>query len=1210
LTRLEIVKPERWQQIESLCHDTLDRKPDERARFLDAACGGDADLRREVESLLKYARATDDPLDRATGEAVVDLAGHLMKGRFPAGTTVGVYRIETILAAGGMGVVYRARDTRLNRPVAIKFLSDELANAGARRRFQREAQMASALNHPHIVTVHDAGEFEGRQYLVTEFVDGGTLKEWSQTQSRTWRQIVELLIGVADGLAAAHAAGILHRDIKPANILVGTNGYAKLADFGIAKLAEGAAEDMTHVTEDGTSTGMVLGTIAYMSPEQASGRPIDARSDVFSFGLVLYEMLAGRKPFEGTSGLDSMMGASLPLALRAALRRALEQDPAKRHQQMRDFVLDLRSVARQGVDTAATIVAPTSHTVGRTEERAELHAGFASAVSGRGLLLCVSGEPGIGKTTLVEQFLSELTTSMSHCLIARGRCSERLAGTSSYLPWLDALEAMLRAENVAQTMKQLAPTWYAEVSAVEPFHTQKVERSFSPERMKRELAAFLQHVSRSQPIVIFFDDVHWADVSTMDLLAYVAGRFTEMRVLVVAAYRPSDLLLGKHPFLQFKPDLQARGVCHEIQLGFLSREDVERYLALEFPDNAFADNLSRLIHTKTEGSPLFMADLVRYLRDRRVVARNHERWTLVGSLEQIERDLPESVRAMIERKIAQLGEDDRRFLAAASVQGHEFDSAVVARVLKLNALEVEDRLEALERVHAFVRQVEEREFPDHTPTLRYRFVHVLYQNALYSSLRPARKASVSAAVAEALLGYVGTQHSAIAAELAMLFETARDFARAGDYFLLAAQNAARISAYQEAVMLARRGLEAVKMLPDSAESAQQELLLQMTLGPALMVTRGWASAEVEATYKRARELCRRVGGIPQLFPVIWGLYQFSLSAGDYQTALQLGRNLLDTAEKAGDSALLLQAHNSLSNTFFLLGEWEVARMHGEHAIAIYTPSQHHSLAFVYNGADPGVLCRTYMAVILWNLGYPEQAFQESQEAVRLGRELSHSHSLGGALIFGAVVHQHRRDSLTTFRHTETFLTLGAEHGFGPPQIAWGRLLQGWALADLGEAERGVAQMLEALAVWKSAGLGCLQPYYLVLLAEAQIRMAQVEAALVTLAEALTVTERTHEGYVEAEIHRLKGELLLLRPIQEEQDAEACFRQAIEIARRQHARCPELRAVMSLCRLYRQQGKPAEAYAMLAELYGWFTEGFDTRDLKEARELLAELNQEV
>ena len=291
----------------------------------------------------------------------------------PVGHRIGAYQVQALLGAGGMGVVYRALDTKLNRPVAIKLLSDELADAAARRRFQREAQTASSLNHPHIVTVYDVGEVDGRQYLVTEFVDGGTLKDWAQTAKRTWLQIIELLIGVADGLAAAHAADIVHRDIKPENILVAKNGYAKLADFGLAKLWE--ATDSVAATEtfsaEHTRPGMILGTISYMSPEQAAGQPVDARSDIFSFGVVLYELLAGRRPFEGATDLERLQdligrpapplasSLDLPAELRNVVEKALEKDPADRYQTARELVVDLRRLARVSTTAKPVTAAAT-----------------------------------------------------------------------------------------------------------------------------------------------------------------------------------------------------------------------------------------------------------------------------------------------------------------------------------------------------------------------------------------------------------------------------------------------------------------------------------------------------------------------------------------------------------------------------------------------------------------------------------------------------------------------------------------------------------------------------------------------------------------------------------------------------------------------------------------------------------------------------------
>jgi len=291
-------------------------------------------------------------MDLATRREVETLLGRLddsTRTQIGPGVAIGAYRIENLIGKGGMGVVYRATDTKLNRPVAVKLLSEEVADAAARRRFQREAQTASALNHPHIVTVHDIGEWEGRQYLVTEFVDGGTLKSWAKAEPRTWRQVADPLTGVADAVAAAHEAGILHRDIKPDNILISKSGYAKLADFGLAQ-PTGSSE------ETRTGTGVIQGTAAYMSPEQASGKPLDGRSDIFSFGVVLYEALAGRRPFAGSTGLETLeklihaplppLGEEIPAALRAMVEKALEKDPGERYQSMRDLVVDLQRLRR------------------------------------------------------------------------------------------------------------------------------------------------------------------------------------------------------------------------------------------------------------------------------------------------------------------------------------------------------------------------------------------------------------------------------------------------------------------------------------------------------------------------------------------------------------------------------------------------------------------------------------------------------------------------------------------------------------------------------------------------------------------------------------------------------------------------------------------------------------------------------------------------
>lgn len=357
-----------WDEIERAMAAVLELPEEQRAACL---AQQPAAIRAEVESLLAAYGRSGKFLGNETGAQLSagSIRGHLAVN---AGDQLGPYRIQGVIGEGGMGVVYRALDTKLNRQVAVKLLFDDLADPAARRRFQREAQMASSLNHPHILTVHDAGDFEGRQYLVTELIDGGTLKDWSRAEKRSWREIVAMLLGVADGLATAHAAGILHRDIKPDNILVGRNGYAKLSDFGLAKLEERSTPEAVTQTVNSQPTrpGIILGTIAYMSPEQASGRATDARSDIFSFGVVLYELLGGRRPFEGASDLELLqtiihgaappLGSDVPFGLQMVVEKALERAPADRYQSTGELVVDLRRLTRHSRESVMSPGAPAS----------------------------------------------------------------------------------------------------------------------------------------------------------------------------------------------------------------------------------------------------------------------------------------------------------------------------------------------------------------------------------------------------------------------------------------------------------------------------------------------------------------------------------------------------------------------------------------------------------------------------------------------------------------------------------------------------------------------------------------------------------------------------------------------------------------------------------------------------------------------------------
>jgi serine/threonine protein kinase/predicted ATPase len=1268
---LDQMDAELYLKIDELVDAALEMEPVERASFLDKACASDIELRREVESLLDAYHKAENFIEKPAMEVAARSLAADSNLSF-TGKQIARYEIVSLLGAGGMGEVYLANDPQMNRKVALKLLPAQFTQSVDRvARFRRESRAASALNHPNIITIYEIGEDRGNHFIATEFVKGSTLRASIESGRMSVDESIDIVIQVARALRAAHEAGILHRDIKPENIMLRPDGYVKVLDFGLAKMSDPPTlsdEPNTSFMAVDTTPGMLMGTVTYMSPEQARGLVVDMRTDIFSLGVVFYEMLAGRPPFRGATKSDvivaildreppplSSYAAEAPSQVESIINKALRKNLADRYQTAKQLLDDLRTLKQDleiqaridsgsaehllaGVrsrasgdqvsahsdnaiakSAAASIIRRrTLHTVGREKAHAELVEALASAVAGKGLLMCVRGEPGMGKTTLVEDFLSDLRAGGQACIIARGRCSERLAGAEAYLPWLEALDSLLRGadgptatslldnESIAQTTKRLAPTWYAQAMPLQSEDSSAdrllAERAPSQERMKREIGALFEKISEHLPLVLFFDDLHWADVSTIDLLAYLASKFDTIRVLVIATYRTSDLLLAKHPFLQVRPDLLTRGVCREIELEFLSQLEIEKYLALEFPEHRISAELPALIHSKTEGNPLFMADLVRYLRDRQVIAEEQGQWVLSQSLPSIERDLPESVRAMIERKIAQLSEEDRLLLVAASVQGYEFDSAIVAKAIEVDPADIEERLETLERVNSLVRLISEREFPERVLTQRYRFVHVLYQNALYASLRPTRKAQLSATIAEALLGCYGQQSATVAPELAFLFEAARDWSRAADYYLVAAKNASRVFANQEAGALAQSGLESLHLLPDTAEVAVKELMLQAMLGQSLMTAKGYAAPEAELAFIRARDVSLRLDDSVQLFRAQFSLGMVYVVRAEHQRAFENGEQCLGLAEHLQNPSMLVQSHWTLALSDSYLGEFEAARVHFEQAIAIHD-AEHIDSPVSLHGA---VLSRAHLARMLLYLGFADQSQQMMNQAIAKTRGIPHPVGLADALALTAHMLAFHHHTLTTQETAAAIANHAEEHGL-PYYAAIATMMRGWALAMQNQEGEGIPLIRKGLAAYLATGTSHQYGYYLALLAEALEEAGRREEAFEALTEALDFVKQTNERYFESELYRLRGQALLNAGIDSAPDAERCFHQAIDIAKQQQAKSLELRAVMSLARLWQKLDRTAHAHRMLEGVYDWFTEGFDTPDLRDARALLEELS---
>jgi len=682
-------------------------------------------------------------------------------------------------------------------------------------------------------------------------------------------------------------------------------------------------------------------------------------------------------------------------------------------------------------------------------------------------------------------------------------------------------------------------------------------------------------------------------------------------------------------------ELQLHGDCAQLPLGWLTEMAVAEYLTVRFGGGAqhrpgFStghvpfQSLAQVIHQHTEGNPLFMINVVEHAMARGALVQVDGRWVLRGGVEEVAGGVPENLRQMIEKHFDRLSPEEQRVLEVASVAGIEFSAATVAAGVEAAGDEVEERCAGLARRGQFLQVRGLAEWPDGTVATRYGFIHALYQEVVYQRVPAGRQVHLHRRIGEREEAAYGNRAGEIAAELAVHFERGRDYRRAVHCLQQAGENAARRHAYREAIDHLTKGIELLKVLPDTPERLQKELLLQTTLGPALIATKGQAAPEVGKVYARAYELCQQGGESSQIFTVSRGLRFFYLARGEFQTAYELSEQLLRLAQRLHDPALLLEAHHALGALLFWLGEFASAQKHFEQGLALYDPPQHHTLAVLY-GYDPGVACLLRVALVLWCLGYPDQALQRCHDALTLAQQEA-SHPLSSAYILhhAAWLHQFRREGLMTQERAEAVITVSSEQGFAL-YLAMGTILWGWALTEQGQREEGIAQMRRGLAAWQGIGNELLQPYYLALLAEAYGKVGQAEEGLSALSEALTLVNKTGERVYEAELYRLKGTLTLqqfnvqgskfkvaniqsLTPNpQAEAEAEACFLKAIEIARLQQAKSLELRAVMSLSQLWRSQGKKKEAHKILANIYNWFTEGFDTKDLQEAKALLDELS---
>jgi tetratricopeptide (TPR) repeat protein/tRNA A-37 threonylcarbamoyl transferase component Bud32 len=833
------------------------------------------------------------------GEGFLASVEYLQNGR---------YALLKKLGEGGKGVVFKARDTVLNRVVAVKVLKSTVTSDEAYSRFMTEARAVAKLNHPNIVSIHDIGKEDGKQFFVLEFVDGESLRDLMQTYPEGRCDIQTVLrigMDVCSALQYAHSEKVLHRDIKPENVMITRDGTAKLMDFGLAKMI-----GQPQITQE----GVIVGTVAYVAPEAALGKGVDARSDLYSLGAVLYEALSGKPPFKGDDPIKIIfahihdipvslgkLDPKVPQALSDCVMKLLEKEPEKRYQSAEDLFKALREITEGFLRETLVpthkpgIVVPVPRPVAvreiqlidRVEEMSLLRQAVDRAVRGEGGLVFLYGEAGIGKTRLARELGAYARLRGMQVLYGRCPALFRMDGVPPYVLWNEVVKDFLQNCTPEQLYKVIG-YYPAEVCKLVPEVRQKLgtipqSLPISPEherdRLFEAVCQFIINISKEHPLLVVLDDLQWTDQSSLLMLHYLARGVSKESLLLLGDYRDTEIDEA-HALSPVLTELNRERLLQSIQLKRMSLNDISEMIRQILEQDEVPREFCELVYEKTRGNPFFAEEVIRSLKEEEVIYRDGNKWK-IREVSKIE--FPKTVKSVIKARISRLDDECQNVLTTASFVGNDFSFEALRGATGVEEDKLLELLEKLLKTGLIKEKLIRGEDV-------FSFADVVVRDVVHEEVSLLRHKKLHNTVGCALERVYATNVDEHLGELAYHFLEAGDKEKALNYFLRAGERAAKVYANGEVVSYLQ---SALGLLEDREGESRKKACVLERLGDTKKLT------------------------------------------GEYDAGVKYWTDALLLWEKLDEKETTAALHRKMANVFWSnLGDKERAREHHQKALKI------------------------------------------------------------------------------------------------------------------------------------------------------------------------------------------------------------------------------------------------------------------------------------